>query len=396
MPSWTLTLCLGLLLAEKPAVSETAADSVTLRDGSVVLGQIVEPSPRGTVTMYVRRAWAEASIPALARRWSDAEKPEQVRARRIRRDRLARWKRERVVEPGQNDVIGGWIDRELARLDEKGGKTEPSPLMIVRLNRNEIKSIAPRRAKATARMLRQGWLSGFRNVETMPLDDLKSALEGRGFAIGSEEPVAIERLLPIVAEPEPLWLARRAATEATQDLGLRFIRFNNLLIPEPEPGQPVDLAGATATIGSVAKILNGQAETIGDQLQPVVQRGRVGVIVTEQKLSPGLDGVEVSMTLWIRNGNRWIPFGSQTSRVRGADVKPDENDAIANQPEIQSIFQLLSSIGLAPDAQTKQVTVNVGASTRKALGAVRSAFNESLETLVLPIDQRGDNERKGR
>jgi hypothetical protein len=394
MPAWPITMCLGLVLAAKPAATETAADSVTLRDGSVVLGQIVEPSPKGTVTMYVRRAWAEANIADLARRWSDAEKPEQVRARRLRRDRLARWKRDRVVEPGQNDPIGGWIDRELARLDEKDGKSEPSALMIVRLSRNEIKTIAPRRAKATARMLRQGWLSGFRNVETMTLDDLKSALEGRGFAIGSDEPVAIDRLLPIAVEPEPLWLARRAATEATQDPGLRYIQFNNLLIAEPEPGQAVDMAAATATIGSVAKLLNGQSESIGDQLRPVAERGRVGAIVTEQKLSPGLDGVEVTMTLWVRNGNRWVPFGSQTSRVRSAELKPDETDAIANNPQIQSIFQTLSTIGFGPDAPTKRLTVNVGAATRKALGATRSAFNDSLATLVLPIDQRGGDERK--
>jgi hypothetical protein len=389
-------MCLGLLLAAKPAATETVADSVTLRDGSVVLGQIVEPSPKGTVTIYVRRAWAEVNIPDLARRWSDAEKPEQARARRLRRDRLARWMRERVVEPGQNDPIGGWIDRELARLDEKEGKPEPSALMIVRLSRNEIKTIAPRRAKAMARMLRQGWLSGFRNVETMTLDDLKSALEGRGFAIGSDEPVAIDRLLPLAAEPEPLWLARRAATEATQDPGLRFIELNNLLVPEPEPGQAVDTAAAGATIGSLAKLLNGQAESIGEQLLPVARRGRVGAIVTGQKLAPGLDGVEVMMTLWVRDGNRWSPYGSQTSRVRAAELKPDETDAIANNPQIQSIFQTLSSIGFGADAPTKQITVNIGAATRKALGAARSAFNDSLANLVLPIDQRGGNDKKAK
>src|SRR4051794_15537335 len=110
MAPWTIPVALGLLLAAKPSAPDTAADIVTLRDGSVVLGQVVEPSPRGTVTMYVRRAWAEANLPDLARRWGDAEKPEQGRARKLRRDRLARWKRERVAEPGQVDPIGDWID----------------------------------------------------------------------------------------------------------------------------------------------------------------------------------------------------------------------------------------------------------------------------------------------
>jgi hypothetical protein len=392
MASWALTAALGLLLAAKSAAApETAADAVTRRDGSVVLGQVVEPSPRGAVTMYVRRAWAEVNLPGLAKRWSDAEQPEQRRARKLRRDRLTNWKRERAAELGQNDPIGDWIERERERLDDQnaeGAEPKKSALMIVKLNRGEIKTMV-RRPKTSARMLRQGWLSGFPNVETMKLDDLKSALEGRGFALGSEEPVAIDRLLPIVAEPEPLWLARRAATEVTHDTGLRFLQLNNLLIPEPEPGQPVNLAGAVATLGSVARMQNGpQADSIAEQLRSMAERGRVGAVVTEQKITADLDGVEVTMTLWVRNGDRWTPYGSHTSRVRSADLKRDEANAIANDPQVQTVFQFFSVIGFGPDAQMKQVTLNVGAATRKALGTVRSAFNDSIARLALSIDRR--------
>ena len=62
------TLALGLLLlgaerglGDAPA---SAADRITLRDGSVVLGVVsaTTPGPRGSVEFLVRRDWAEKAL----------------------------------------------------------------------------------------------------------------------------------------------------------------------------------------------------------------------------------------------------------------------------------------------------------------------------------------------
>ena len=109
-------------------------------------------------------------------------------------------------------------------------------------------------------MLRQGWLSGFRDVETMKLADLKEALAGRGFAAdaGNGEPVAIDRLLPILPETDEQWLARRAATEVTSDTGLRFIQVQNLLLPEPLPGQLLTMDAAKGSAREPRPLARGQ------------------------------------------------------------------------------------------------------------------------------------------
>ena len=52
-----------------------ASDAVTLRDGTVILGQVVEPSPRGKLTMVVRRGWAEKAQPQRFKTWQAAEGP---------------------------------------------------------------------------------------------------------------------------------------------------------------------------------------------------------------------------------------------------------------------------------------------------------------------------------
>ena len=119
MPSWSLLLGLLFVLQPKPVpaapVPDSAADTVTLRDGTVVLGQIAEAPPRGMFLMYVRRAWAEATLPEQAKRWEAATAVELKRAYQARRDRLAAWKRERVKPAGPDDPIGRWLDQELDR-----------------------------------------------------------------------------------------------------------------------------------------------------------------------------------------------------------------------------------------------------------------------------------------
>src|SRR5947209_1469576 len=122
MPVAPVYLLLTWTLAAAPASApETAADVVTLRDGKSLLGQVVEPTVRGSVVVLVRRAWAEANLPDWSARWQSAEAAALRRARSQRRDRLSAWRRERGASVEKDDRILGWIDRELA------GLAEPSP-----------------------------------------------------------------------------------------------------------------------------------------------------------------------------------------------------------------------------------------------------------------------------
>ena len=73
-------LILGLLLtgADGPrgaaAKSEAAADRITLRDGSVVLGLVTSATSgaRGSVEFLVRRDWAEKNLEDHLARWDQS------------------------------------------------------------------------------------------------------------------------------------------------------------------------------------------------------------------------------------------------------------------------------------------------------------------------------------
>jgi hypothetical protein len=384
------SLVLGCLLAlqVKPVVPaplpETAADVVTLRDGTIVLSQVAEASPRGLLLVYVRRAWAEANLPDQSKRWEAAAELEVKRAYQARRDRLAEWKAERVPDnaPGQEDRIGRWLDQELAH----PGDPPPAPLLVVGLRRAEVKTTV-RRPKANARMLRQGWLSGFRDVESMKPVDLKDALEARGFAVGSDEPVAIDRLLPALHETEEQWLARRAATEVSVDPGLRFIRVQNLLLPEPLPGQLLTLDAAKAMLAGLAPLLDERpVDPLAVQLREVAQRGRVGAVVTQQEMNPGMDAVRITISLLVRNGSRWSKAGSKTASVRTDALRPGDGNDLAQDPQVAAVFRVFESIGFGFPPEVKQQSLNIGAATRKALGMARDAFAKQLQSMALPIE----------
>jgi hypothetical protein len=377
------SLALTFASAQPPAAG-TAADTVTLRDGQVALGQMVEPAPSGKVLILVRRAWAEEHVPDWAKRWETAEAVWAKRARLERRERLVAWRKERAADAAQGDAIGSWLDSEIGRLAE-GAPAEPPPLMAVRLSRSDVKS-STRRPPEIGRLLRLGWQAGFGDVETMPLDDLKQALEGKGFAVHSTEAVPLEALLPIMPEVEAHWQARRAATEVANEAGLRFIRFQGLVLPEGAGGAPADGA---LLVSSLKSLLDDKpsADPLASALRDVAAKGRAGAVVTRLELAPDFATVSVETALWVRRGrDQWVPAVSRSASVRPDSLGPNAGKPLAADPQVKAALSVVEALGLgqvAPDL--KERSLNAGAATQQALGIARAALSRDLNALELPI-----------
>ncbi len=368
-----LATCVALSLAADPA-----ADSVSLRDGKVILGQVIEPPPRGKILVLVRRAWAETNLPDRFRTWQAAEAPSLKRSRDERIKRLEAWKRERAAEP--NDAILAWIDAEMTRL--KAGNDTPK-LMLVTLNRGDVRGLV-KRPPDSARRLRQAWRAGFDDAETKAVDALTSNLEGRGFAITGNDPAPIDDLLPTPPETEAQWRFRRAATEVAQDRTLRFIRHQGMILPEGQEGAGID----AKAIGGLVKSLLGEAGEAEDPLvakgKEVSARGRVGLMVTTLETTADLSGVTVEVVLYAKvRDDRWERAAARMLQVRGNDVKAGEGANVAADPQVQSIFKAAEGLGLEIPADLKAKSLNMGAATQKALGQARTAIQPDLDALNL-------------
>ena len=374
----------------KPAVrDEAAADAIVLRDGKTLLGQILTPSPPGSMLLIVRRAWAEANLPEWYVRWEPADRATTSKATRQNRDRLATWRRERMSMPGSNDRITTWLDRELAK---PAGQVEPSVLMVVKLSRPDVKSIK-RRSQSSMRALPLGWTLGFADVETMPLDDLKQAIAGRGLSVAGDAPIALDDLLPPRLQTDEQWLLRRAATEVLNDDGVRFVRYGSTVIAESSPGQPADPSTAAALVGDAVKELLGEApvDPLPAKLRAVGARGKVGALVTRLDIAGDLESVRVESALYVRDPNgRWTQAATRSGIVRTGDVPQAEAKAVGDDPQVQSAFGLIDMLGLGgATADMKQKSLAVGATTKRALGLARVALYRDLSNLAVPLAESG-------
>jgi hypothetical protein len=385
--------------------AETAADQITLRDGSVVMGLVtsVTNGARGSVEVLVRRAWAEKTVTKHVQAWDHSIAASTRLALTQRRTRLEAWRRERAPIAGPDDRISSWIDRELAKLSAPG-KPEPSILLKLRLARNEVRGL-DRRPAPVERLLRLGWLCNLAEPESMAVDDLKTSLEARGYTVDAtarDQPASLDHLLPPVPEPEPRWLARRAATELAIDPDLRFVRFQDTVFPDPGAGQPISAMGLSTAISELKRLLDldpgPQNDPLLDKLKTVGARGRIGAAVTRLVIQPDMSSVSVESTLWVREGQRWFPFGSRNATVRPDDLAQEAGKDLAEDPQIKGAFQVAEVLGLgAIPADVKQRSLRIGAATERALGMARAAFNQDLDDLALPVlEPHLDKPRAGR
>ncbi len=394
-----LILAGSLMAFQKPPEQAAAvADRVTLRDGSVVLGLVtsVSSGPRGAVELLVRREWAESHLKAWASKWDRTIENGSRLAARDRRERLSSWRRERAMTARGDDRILTWIDQELKRTQDPVHLAH-APLMPVHLSRGEVRSLA-RQPQTSTRLLQLGWLCGLKDVETMPLDDLKDAIEGRGFAIGGDRVPSLAGLLPLTAESDLAWLGRRAATELAIDPDLRFLRYQNMVLPDAQGGQAQGLngIGPSMAIAEISRLLDpeqGKEDPLVVKLRKVGDSGRAGVLVTRLEIPADLAQATVVSTLWVRAGaERWVPFVARSASVRPDELAQDAGRNLAGDPQVETAFSLVESLGLGNiSPELKQRSLRMGAATDKALGAARAAISQDLNLLMLPVfDPPGD------
>ena len=374
-----VALLLSTLLVVADAEAPVA-DAISLRDGQVVAGLVVEPAPKGKVQFLVRRAAAEASAPEWHKRWAAAEASTSARARDQRLSRLKAWRKERQVDGA--DELAGWLDAEVKRVDEVRA---PSTLMLVTVPRTDVKKLE-RRPAASGRLLRRGWLVKFAEPERMGPFELAEALEARGFLPTATETASVDALLPTPVEADEVWRLRRAATEVAAEPGLRYIRHLGLILPEASglggPGAQAAVAGSTLR----ALIGGEQADPLEAKAREAEGRGRTGMVVTRLEIAEDLSAVKVESSLWAKAGaERWQPALSRAATVRTDAVPDDEGRALADDPQVQAAFKVVEGLAGNVSPEMAARSLKVGAATRRAMGEAREALRKDLSKLELPV-----------
>ena len=259
-----------------------------------------------------------------------------------------------------------------------------------------------RRPAPVERLLRLGWLCELARARvdgSRRTEKLRSKLAATPWTASRSKPPASSitccRWHP---KPEPQWLARRAATELAIDPDLRFLRFQDTVFPDPGAGQPLGAMGLSTAVSELKRLLDldpgPKTDPLLDKLNAVGARGRIGAAVTRLVIQPDMSSVTVESTLWVREGQRWLLFGSRNATVRPDDLGQEAGKDLAEDPQVKGAFQIVELLGLgAIPAEVKQRSLRIGAATEKALGMARSAFNQDLDDLALPVLEPGGDDR---
>lgn len=381
----TILAAVACLLLPGTGVAEDAADRVVFRDGDVLLGQVVAEESLETM-VAVRRTWAEEHLPQKAAAWERQEEQTAARARQERLARLEQWRRDRPADQRQADQIGLWIDREIVRLRKPFEEGRP-PLMLVTLGKREILTV-DRRDEDARRMLRQGWRAGFEGVESMPIDRLREGLRSRGFAMTDVDPAPIDDLMPVPIESDRRWLARRAATEILNGGGNRLVRYGDLVMLEPTPGAAVDEAQVADAVGALLGELTGQPaeDPVARLLRKFGAEGKVGAVLTSLEMAPGFERVSVESVLLVRvEPERWLPAATRRAAVSPGDLPDQAGVPLANDPQVESAFEMLERLGVGANPEARRVALGAGAATQKALQMVEEALNADLRAAAFDL-----------
>ncbi len=385
-PCWIATAILCVIQADGDA-SLSAADRLVLRDGSVVLGQVVnERVPFGGTAFLVRRSWAEKNLPALARQWTQAEALGVRKARRERKERLHAWRVDRANAGDGPDAVSRWIDRETALLSTLSPPR--SPLIKVPIAAREIRSI-DRKDPQTAQLLRLGWLARIDDVESLSVNELTDVLSIQG-QIPLNDPAAVDALLPLYPESESNWRMRRAATETALEPALRFVQFREFVLAESDPSDS-DPDNVTALLDSPAgRDAFGAIQAVkpDDPLQErfalVESRGRIGLMMSHVRFNIDSDRAEADTTLWVRQADgHWVSVLTKSGSARTnepADARP-----VAGAP-VKTALLILESVASRPASpEESRERQRAGAAGERALARAREALWRDLRPTFLPI-----------
>ena len=375
---------IGLSLVGAMPPPESVADAVTLRDGSVVLGAMVEPESRGPVVMIVRRAWAEAKLPGRAKAWGAEADRHVDQALSERRERLLVWKRYRKIPPTPPDPgidpVADWIEAGLAKT--AGPRVAGEwPLMMIHLDRAEVAS-SIRKPEASNRLLRYGWMSRLSEVETMEPKFLVEALEDRGFLTDTDRNVELESLVEPHPVPETRWFERRAATELSLYSHRRLLRYRNFLADSIFQTENVAPSMNDAMRAVMFREMRGlpMVDTIPSRLKYLAGTGQCGTEELRLELTHDLSAVRVESSIWARGADdQWSEIVHRADVVRVADIPaelPGQADPPSKGDLDLEVFEVIAFRTLPAESQRHRPRLKSAA--RKALNLAHVALGREI------------------
>ncbi|HUY93429.1 MAG TPA: hypothetical protein VMV10_32180 [Pirellulales bacterium] len=378
-------------------VQERAVDMAALVGGERLFGMLFGPPRQGELPFVVRREWLRKHAPNVYRKTVAGEDERRRMAIEQLRDRLAAW-RERRSEP---KLLTSFLDRSLeetkarlAAFDAKQEPHEPAQLLLVSIPVVQIRK-QYQQSPETRRILALAWEERLDDPEEASAAALVERLKEKKIEPAQAQPDLSDRLdaLPL---DDRQWAAKMALAEYAILGKPRYQGAGGMLVREdsgqdrPPLGELIagmaksQLEGALGDLlnpaGGVAKPNeNKPNEAIDKATRECDAEGTTGVRITNLDQDLTRRQVTVRDAFWAKMPDgAWQAIWQASSTIDASKPRPNEEDALKQDPQVAEALKLVKSLGLDLDPDLLRTAMRSGAATQEALANVDRQFADFL------------------
>ncbi len=410
----TLAVALALLWcnlqythAQLPVVAETrlGVDSVKLESGQRLYGFVLGRQPDGAIELAVERKWLEATYPQLAEELIQLDEQRAAEAGKLALERAEVWLKHRAADRG----LAIFIENGIKAIEAKAADPKPELLFVrIQLKPGEFSDmkLQPPDRRQIAGL---AWQKRLDAVTTTPVSMLEKKLVALGVDVKTTV-VDLSREVSPILESERQWCARKGLVEHQLRKPLEYQGTGTMLVrksEQPDVGAVIGqmlgggagggLAGggldALTQLGADLglpefKQLAGKQDEGWKRVTAEAERdGFCGVLVnrmTQSPLSPEVS-VELSFYAMEKPGN-WFLVHRLVSTANADQQTEERIQQIQSDPQIKSLLDTLTGLGLGVDQSLLDRAIRHGAATQAALQSGTGLFNQFLLQYTRDID----------
>ncbi len=387
--------------AQLPQVDDArlGVDALRLISGIRLYGFVLQENADRSLRFAVERKWLAATHAELYERQVAQEAADLKAAQEQLSLRLKQWIADRADDP--ESLLYRFLTSQLQRLDQPPTEDrnprdrraeKPRQFMVLHVERDDVREVKAARPDSR-KIAGLAYQHGLQRVVETPATLLRKRLEEQQID-WADETVDLSEQVPHVQQDTPRqWAARRALIEYNMRESLDYQGTGRMLVrvgegaanPAALMGQflgggmdPISQLGAELGLPEFKRPAESQSDWWRSATQAAERDGFHGVLITRLKQSLLSPQVVVETWFFARSKpDDWFPVVRLRSQANANNQAQERIDRIREDPQIKSLLDTLSSLGLDAGGRLDQA-LRHGAATQQAMRDANSRFYEFL------------------
>jgi len=320
---------------------------------------IVMKEDRQSVSIVVRRAWLEKTLPDFWKEHAASEEAALKKDRETLKQRMESWRED--YEGNDRKVIDGFLDdnTKLLNLDAPIDVSDLE-FTVVNVDRKLVRRTFTQ-TQDRHHLAGVAWSERVEGVETTNASVLKRKLEQREVEIEGYE-LKLGNEIATTLESDQQWEARKALIEFGLLSRVEYQGTNGIFMPR---GANVDP---------------------GEAMKALMQGGLGGLSQIDQLGKElGLPEFQDKNRGRTRDHQRWLPLASFSNSASVEQQSTDDVDLVEQDPNVARVLDIAKQFGVA-DEKTLKMALRGGAATKKALEKSMTEMDEFVQEYSFEID----------